>query len=418
MTKKDRSNAVPMILPGGYFLTAVPAPIIAPASSSPHILVIGAGITGLTTSWVLLDRGYRVTILSKAWADNTSNNRLTSQIAGALWEYPPAVCGSHTNETSLKRSKEWAMISYQAWKSLADGDVGKDVGVSMARSTFFFPYKVDDQEGQRRKMLETKGAGVTGFSHSASLIGEMGINPEVALKDAYELLAPVIDTDKAMFWFMSLVKAKGARFVTEEITADLYTIEADLRSRFDAHAIINCSGLASRVLASDKMCYPLRGGLLRYINDGSAIPKIQHAMAVSADVDGNGNIIFIVPRNDNILVVGGFAEPDQWDLKYTIDSPAVRDMRKRAVAFLPALKDAKLDPSYPLAQGLRPARHGNVRLERETRDMNSRIVHSYGHGGSGWSFSFGCAVEVAQLVEQMLSESESEARKLSRPAQL
>jgi D-amino-acid oxidase len=81
-------------------------------------------------------------------------------------------------------------------------------------------------------------------------------------------------------------------------------------------------------------------------------------------------------------------------------------MQERAVAFLPTLKDAQLDPEYPFAQGLRPARKGNVRLEREKRNGKSNIVHSYGHGGSGWSFSFGCAVEVAKIVEGMVAEAQ------------
>jgi D-amino-acid oxidase len=157
-------------------------------------------------------------------------------------------------------------------------------------------------------------------------------------------------------------------------------------------------------LAADDTCYPLRGGLLRYINDGSSFPKLHHALAISADPDPDGEIIFIVPRNDNILIVGGFAEPEQWDLDYTIDSDIVRRMQERAVAFLPALKDAKLDSVYPFAQGLRPVRKGNVRLEKEKRDDGSSIVHCYGQGGSGWSFSFGCAVEVAGVVEGMVAK--------------
>lgn len=54
-----------------------------PTSRSPHVLVIGGGVTGLISSWVLLDRGYHVTILSEAWASD--EQRLTSQIAGALY---------------------------------------------------------------------------------------------------------------------------------------------------------------------------------------------------------------------------------------------------------------------------------------------------------------------------------------------
>lgn len=83
-------------------------------------------------------------------------------------------------------------------------------------------------------------------------------------------------------------------------------------------------------------------------------------------------------------------------------------MQARCKAFLPVLKNARLDPEYPLAQGLRPARTENIRLEREQRVSSSgnksRIVHSYGHGGSGWSLSFGCAEEVAALVDNMVME--------------
>jgi len=39
----------------------------------------------------------------------------------------------------------------------------------------------------------------------------------------------------------------------------------------------------------------------------------------------------------------------------------------------------------------------------------SRIVHSYGQGGAGWSLSFGCAEDVAVLVGDALHELPAEA---------
>jgi D-amino-acid oxidase len=57
-----------------------PRPQINPTNSSPHILVIGGGVTGLVTAWVLLDRGHRVTIVAKEWASCTKQQRLTSQM--------------------------------------------------------------------------------------------------------------------------------------------------------------------------------------------------------------------------------------------------------------------------------------------------------------------------------------------------
>ncbi|KAL4249980.1 hypothetical protein AB1N83_013864, partial [Pleurotus pulmonarius] len=56
-----------------------------------RVLVVGGGVTGLTTTWALLDAGYDVTVVSEKWA--SLSDRITSQIAGALWEWPPAVCG-------------------------------------------------------------------------------------------------------------------------------------------------------------------------------------------------------------------------------------------------------------------------------------------------------------------------------------
>ncbi|KAJ7611174.1 hypothetical protein FB45DRAFT_875391 [Roridomyces roridus] len=77
------------------------------------------------------------------------------------------------------------------------------------------------------------------------------------------------------------------------------------------------------------------------------------------------------------------------------------------------LKNAKLDPTYPLTQGLRPARSKNVRVERELRRLESaespsRIVHCYGHGGSGWSLSFGCAADVIDLLDEAMQGKKPE----------
>lgn len=103
----------------------------------------------------------------------------------------------------------------------------------------------------------------------------------------------------------------------------------------------------------------------------------------------------------------GIAESHKWNLDLTLDTPIIKRMRARCEAFLPDLKRARLDPKYPLAQGLRPFRAKNVRVERELRKKSpcsspSRIVHSYGQGGAGWSLAFGCANDVLSLVEEAL----------------
>jgi D-amino-acid oxidase len=58
------------------------------AHPSKRVLVIGGGVTGLTTAWALLDAGFGVVVLSDQWAPATP--RIVSQVAGAL--YDPLSC--------------------------------------------------------------------------------------------------------------------------------------------------------------------------------------------------------------------------------------------------------------------------------------------------------------------------------------
>lgn len=72
---------------------------------------------------------------------------------------------------------------------------------------------------------------------------------------------------------------------------------------------------------------------------------------------------------------------------------------------VPGLENAEYDP-VPFVQGLRPFRGYNVRVEHESRlnpltGEKSRIIHSYGHGGSGFTLSFGSAVDVLGLVREV-----------------
>lgn len=279
-----------------------------PDETSHHFLVIGGGVIGLTTAWSLLDAGHHVTIVAKEWASWTKAQRLTSQIAGALWEYPPAVCGQHIDRISLHHSKRWAMTSYHIWKQLADPNVGdKKSGVVMRPAGFFFPRSLDENPTEMQKMKELSISGVMGFCRDPALAEKHRVNPQHGIVDAYEILSPQIDTDVSMEWLMQLVEAKGASFVTEEIQEDLLLIEDSLRARFCADAIVNCTGLGSATAANDASCYPLRGAMIRVMNDGKEFPKVKSALAVSPDAASDNEMVFIVPRNDNILYLGGMS---------------------------------------------------------------------------------------------------------------
>ncbi|KAL4870296.1 hypothetical protein BDV12DRAFT_166094 [Aspergillus spectabilis] len=398
-------------------LSASPNPLRPPAPNAPHILIIGGGVTGLVTAWTLLDRGYRVTIISKEWATYGPAQRLTSQISGALWELPPAQCGGvHAvdqtlHEGDLKTVQDWALESFRIYQNLAGHpDLALASGVRMRMCTLFHAYHVADDETTFRKMKLAEQISPEGFHWGTDLAAKYGANVEAhgGLKDAYEHLAPVIDTDVAIAFLMRLVRSKGAAFYIDTIVGDLFDQETYLRRMYRADVVVNATGLA-RETASDSSVYPLRGAVLRVINDGSSFPQIKSSLIVTAEKKADGtyeDIAFIVPRNDNILVLGSIEQAHQYTCDLTVESPEIKEMRKRCEDLLPVLKNAKLDPTYPLAQGLRPYRNSRIRLERESRTMKngeqSRIVHCYGHGGAGWSLAFGSSRTCSEIVEETL----------------
>ena len=307
---------------------------------------------------------------------------------------------------NLSKLRRWALEGYQTYSALADdAEVCDQFGVRLRKNVSFFPVPMESNDIERERLHEIKKAKLRNFTHDAGLIKKYD-NSGFGVADAFEHLSPVIDTDRAMQFMSDLLKAKGAVFVPGAIHGDLWENETRLLKIWEASAIVNCTGLGARDLASDPNVIPARGGVLRVVNDGTDFPRITNAMVVNTEDPEDYNVVFIVPRNDRILILGTFIERDKWTTDLTLDSPVMRTMREQCERFVPALKNARLDPEYPIAQGLRPLRKGDVRVEIEPRKRDSReshIVHAYGHGIGGWTLAWGAAREAAQLVDKVVS---------------
>jgi D-amino-acid oxidase len=369
------------------------------------VLVLGAGVSGLTCALCLARRGFRVTVVADLFAP-----RVTSVVAGALWEWPPAVCGHHQDQVSLSRSKVWAATSYDIFAELARDAA---TGVFLRPATFYFKRPISEDQRQRDKMTELRTK-VKEFRHDAAQIAANRVNLEMGLRDAYTHLSPMVDTDVYLRWLEGEVRKAGCRVIERKLTGLLREHEAVIENEFDARAIVNCTGLGAGELASDAV-YPLRGAIVRVRNDGKKMPRITQAHCLSNDgSDEDPGFVFIVPRGDDMLVLGGLAEPDEWDLHIGLDNyEPIRAMYRRCCEFLPVLNSAEIDAAEPVRAGLRPMRPTNVRLEREP---GTGIIHNYGHGGSGVTFSWGCALEVVERVDEVVSEKNAIAAEFARSA--
>lgn len=353
-----------------------------------RVLVVGAGDTGLTTSLCLRRSGFDVTVVAERFAPD-----IVSVVAGALWEWPPAVCGHHVDEISLARSKDWCRTSYRIFSDMA---ARPDTGVFIRPVIFYFRTPVRERLADLRKMNELRGE-VRDFVHDAALIDQHHVGPRSGVVDAYGHAAPMIDTDVYMDWLMSEVTVAGCTVIRGRISGSLRERETDLRRLFDADCIVNCTGLGAAQLCGDEM-YPLRGALIRAHNDGRSMPRVTTAHCVAHDLASTEqDMVFIVPRRPRHAPHRRHDGAERVGARHRAGQ--LRSGGRHAGAcreFLPVLESAEIDVGEPVRVGLRPFRMGNVRLELEP---GTRIIHNYGHGGSGVTFSWGCALEAAEMAE-------------------
>jgi len=202
-------------------------------------------VSGMTTALVLQRQGYKATIVADRYPPPVNAaGGYVSVVAGALWEYPPGVCGRHTNETSLKRSRAWSIMSYNTFDKLNTQGVPS---VEMLRAHFYFPERIKKQSDEYDKMLALK-LHTKGFRRGLHEERKPNLRfDDPPIRDAYSIIVPTIDTNKYMVWLQNQLKKRGVTMLEETIDVDrpLRLQEQALQKRFNVHAIVNYSGLGS-----------------------------------------------------------------------------------------------------------------------------------------------------------------------------
>jgi D-amino-acid oxidase len=173
--------------------------------------------------------------------------------------------------------------------------------------------------------------------------------------------------------------------VSEKLEKEAVSIE---EIAGDPPLLINCTGLGAGKLCHDGKTFPIRGQIVIVKNIGFN--------RIISDESGKLAPIYIVPRNED-CVLGGTAEENNWDLN--IDPETSDEILKKCIAIEPSLANAEV---LGHRAGLRPGRT-EVRLELEKLPGGRAVIHDYGHGGGGFTLSWGCAEEVLKLAEDFFS---------------
>jgi D-amino-acid oxidase len=309
------------------------------------VLIIGAGVIGLTTGVVLTEDGWNVQIRT---ADDT--HATTSMAAGAL-------CGLAFGEPADKVPRWDATTQHELARLAGDPMSGVRVrtGLLASRTAVDLPPSMRSLPGYADAQPAELPAGFAG---------------------GFWLRLPVVDMPRYLDYLVKRLRGAGGTIEHRRV-ASLTDVARD------APVIINCAGVGARQLADDQRLQPVRGQHVVVTN-----PGIDHFFMEGPP--GAAEWASFVPHGEHV-VLGGIAQRGVWDTRP--DLTIAERIRERCVAVEPRLAEAKV---VEHRVGLRPQRDP-IRVEDEIID-GARCIHNYGHGGLGVTLSWGCAREVADLL--------------------
>ncbi len=317
------------------------------AGDPKQIVVVGAGVSGLTSAVLLAEAGWPVRVWAAAMPQRT-----TSAVAGAVWVPPrPAERAAMT--------LGWSGHSLRVFRELAE-DPGTGVRLAPALA-----------------VGELVGNAAT--SSGAELIPDLRPADPADVPEGFGVgfraTVPMIDMPQYLDYLTRRLAAVGCQIEAREVRS--LTDAADA-----APIVVNCAGLGAGALTGDDTVRPLFGQHVVLTNPG--------LRQVFLELNNGPEWTCFFPHPQRV-VCGGISVPGRWDT--TPDPELTERIVRRCRRIEPRLREAEVIETIT---GLRPDRP-SVRLEAEPLGR-ARCIHNYGHSSNGVTLSWGCARDVVRLI--------------------
>ncbi|AKM30973.1 hypothetical protein AB870_13905 [Pandoraea faecigallinarum] len=308
-----------------------------------RVIVLGAGVSGLTTAVAMSLAGCRVVIHSAEAPAQT-----TSALAAAIWhpfyQAPDLVY--------LARAR-------QTYATLHRLSADATSGVSMRTLTEYFRHD----------------AGMPWWAECADGLARVpATDVPSRFASAYRMDVPVADTGTYLRYLMNMFLDLGGSYVQRRVEDPAGLLD-------ETDVVVSCCGYGSREFGDDGLSLS-RAVVLRANRDDAV-------RGCYIDDSDPAAPTYIVERNDDI-VLGGTADPGLTSTM--IGEQQIADIVHRCARLCEAVAALQI---VDARVGFRPVRRA-PRVAQDER--HSRLFHNYGHGGGGFTLSWGCANEVLRLA--------------------
>ncbi|KAI1863176.1 uncharacterized protein JN550_009702 [Neoarthrinium moseri] len=351
----------------------------------PNIVVAGAGVSGLTTAYVLSQQKRNVvTVVAKHMPGDYDI------------EYASPVAGANVLPMSTLENSRWERETWPILKKIAVQT--PEAGVHLQKSRVFRRQKDIDK-------LKSPGATFDGlFAENpwySTLFEDFRELPKEELPEGMasgcEFGSVCINVMVYLPWLLGQCRKNGVLFKRASLKHLLDVTSLTPRPG-KVDIIVNATGLGSLKLGgvTDKDMTPIRGQVVVVRNESP------HMFTMSGTDDEADEVCYAMTRAaGGGTVLGGTYMKGSWESQPD-PNQAMRIMR-RACQMVPELTNGQGVRGLDIVRhgvGLRPHRNGGVRVEKEKMG-DIWVVHNYGHSSWGYQGSWGCAAGVLELVNEV-----------------
>ncbi|HUI84997.1 MAG TPA: glycine oxidase ThiO [Candidatus Binatia bacterium] len=291
------------------------------------VVVIGAGVIGLSLAWRLRQGGARVLVVEKERPAREATHAAGGMIAHCDPASPPPL------------------------------------GSLMAASARMYPAFADELRAEAFESPDLRDMGTIAFLQDGELPNCEGaralddadlshLEPGIAMRErAYFLPERSVDPRRLGGALEKAARTLGADFVTGSAVAEVAVLGGRAtgvrtsKSFYAAAAVVNCAGAwASQIRPFGVPTRPVKGQMICVVPQAgshAAGPLIRHVVRTPE--------VYIVPRSDGRMLLGATVEEAGYDKR--VDPGTVQRLHKAATAVAPEIGRMRIHDAWA---GLRP----------------------------------------------------------------
>ncbi|RYP63885.1 hypothetical protein DL771_009060 [Monosporascus sp. 5C6A] len=365
-----------------------------------HVIVLGAGVIGLSSALLIQAQGYQVTILARDFPGPFETIDTKTQI-----NYTSPWGGAHNRmvpPTNAVEEREHAMSIATFRRMRALHGRHPEAGLSFMKGIEYL-----EAPGPQYLAITDEKAKEMGMERFRLLKPEE-LPGKVKWGCEYDTwcVNPMV---YCSFLLRRFVFA-GGKVVKREVREPVEIFAITELGPVDV--VVNASGNGfgdKNVFITRGITTPRHLASFAVLTESAGQTCLVDNNTCSATItrqNADGTWAFCIPRNfDGGTIIGGTKEPNDWNPNPSPETRA-RLLRTFTAAFPQVLGDVNELKVIQDIVGRRPTRKGGMRLEKEAVTRDKCIIHAYGLGGRGYELSWG----VAEGVMKLLAENTKTAR--------